>query len=276
MAQIQRSKVRTRKGTPVKQGKPAEEFDLTGRAVGEVKYVRGVFFGPPKTAKTTVACSGRKVLLIQFDPDGDLAETLEGREDITVVEPRTQKEIDSLIKQLHSGAHERWDWIVVDSLTFLFLTLGGKEITQKWKDDVDFRRAYGKAGAAVQQVIHDLVTLPCNVIFTAHLERVDSEDEDGVPLDTKLGENEVKIAVTPMVWRILGPAVSFFGRTFKEDVYETETVDGKKKRNKRTRYAVSFNDGDRSPAGSRLKMAGEYEVTDHMLADLAEELIGGN
>lgn len=238
-----------------------------------MKNLVGVLFGPPKTGKTTAACSGKNVLLMSFDPQGESTETLAGRKDITVVKPTSLAEIDKLIVALKTTDKDRFDWVVVDSLTFLFLMLGGKDITDTWRNNKDVRRAYGKAGAAVQQIIHDLVTLDTHVIFTAHLEKVGSEDDNGIALEQSLGEHEVKVAVTPMVWRILGPAVSFFGRTFKETVYEKDETT--KKRNKRVRYAVSYNDGERSPAGSRLSMKGEYEITKTMLADLADELILG-
>jgi hypothetical protein len=68
-----------------------------------------------------------------------------------------------------------------------------------------------------------------------------------------------------MVWKILGPAVGFIGRTFKKD----EWVDG----NKETKYYVSFNDGGRSPAGSRYDMAGMYEASDTLLSDLTTSLL---
>ena len=243
-----------------------------GDPPGRVSSITGVLFGPPKTGKTTLACSGSNVLLLSFDPQGESTETLVGRSDVTVVRPRTQADIDRIIRLLRTTDKGRFDWVVVDSLTFLFLQLGGKEITDTFKEGKDIRRAYGKVGAAVQQVIHDLVTMEgTNVIFTAHLEKVGTEDENGVPLETKLGENEVKIAVSPMVWRILGPAVSFQGRTFKETVYVKEGT----KRNKKTRFAVSFNDGDRSPAGSRLPMDGEYEIELDTLGKLAKQLIEG-
>ena len=122
----------------------------------------------------------------------------------------------------------------------------------------------------MSQVVHDLAMLKTtNVIFTAHLEKVDTGDE-GVSLDTSLGETEVKLAVTPMVWKTVGPAVSFIGRTQRSTVWD-KAEDGT--RNKRTAFTVSFNDGERSPAGSRLTMEAEYEVTPTTLDELASKLI---
>lgn len=263
---IASARVRTRKGTPTKT-----TGTIQGRQPGQVQTLKGVFFGPPKTGKTSLACSGKNVLLISFDPDGDLTETIAGREDITVVEPRSYQEIDAIIRALHTTDAGRFDWVVVDSLTFLFQLIGGKELTEVFMANKDVRRAYGRAGAAVSQIIHDLVLLrDTNVIFTAHLQK--ESEEETVSQDTKLGEHQVRLAVTPMVWKILGPAVSFIGRTYKRQ----ESVKGPDgKRNKKTVYRVSFNDGDRSPAGSRLPMQGEYESTGTMLSDLASELLGG-
>jgi len=278
MGKIERPTVRKRAGTPAPSTAPPKPKGqaITGSEPGEITSITGVLFGPPKTAKTTLACSGKNVLLMSFDPQGDSTETLRGRKDITVVKPRSQAEIDSLITALYTTDRGRFDWIVLDSVTFLFLLLGGKDITDAWRENKDVRRPYGKAGAAVQQIIHDLVLLEdTNVIFTAHLEKEDTDDDDGVAMETDLGENEVKVAVTPMVWRILSGAVSFIGRTYKENTYDKVTENGKTKRNKRTRYAVSFNDGERSPAGSRLTMAGEYEIELDTLDRLATELIGG-
>jgi len=273
MARIDSTKVNKRAGTPPPKTATTGSPTITGDKPGLVKNITGVLFGPPKTGKTTLACSGKNVLLVSFDPQGDSTETLLGRDDITVVRPRSQREIDDLIKALRTTDKGRFEWVVVDSLTFLMFMLGGKEITDTFKAEKDIRRAYGKAGAAVQQIIHDLVLLDQNLIFTAHLEKVGTEDDNGVALEAKLGENEVKIAVSPMVWRILGPAVSFQGRTFRETVYDKDPQT--KKRNKRTRFAVSLNDGDRSPAGARIPMKGEYEITMTMLDELATELIQG-
>lgn len=257
-------KVETRKGTPTVKGA------IKGRKPGDVATLKGVFFGPPKTGKTTLACSGKNVLLISFDPQGDMTETLKGRDDITVVEPQDYKEIDELIRALYTSDKGRFDWVVVDSLTFLFQMIGGREITDTFMENKDFRRAYGRAGAAVGQIITDLSRLPeSHVIFCAHIAK-EQEDEPGVStVDSSLGETEVKLAVTPMVWKILGPAVSFIGRTYKKNVV---TRDSEGKRNKETEFRVSFNDGSRSPAGSRIPLEGDMLIELDTLQQLADNL----
>lgn len=276
MTDVTKTTVKRRKGRPQTNNGTVTKPTIKGHKPGVPQNIRGVLFGPPKTGKTTAACGtkGEQNLLVSFDPDGEATETIYGREDITVVTPRNRKEIDALIKDLHAGAKDDFEWMTLDSATFLFDILGGKEINQQWIDNKDVRREYGRAGAGVNQILHDFLLMDTNLIVTAHLDRV-SNEEDLVDMDTKLGENEVKVAVTPMVWRYLGGAVSFIGRTYKEKVYETTVVDGKKKRNSRTLYRVSYNDGERSPAGSRLRgMNGVYEVTDTWLTDLAHELKG--
>jgi len=272
MTTVKKTAVRKRVTKPAPKVKPkATKPTISGRKPGQVSSLKGVLFGPPKTGKTSLACSGSNVLLISFDPDGDATETLKGRDDITVVEPRTFKEIEEIIKALHTTDAARFDWVVLDSLTFLFQLLGGKELTEVFMANKDVRRAYGKAGAAVSSIIHDLVLLrDTNVIFTAHLSK--ESEEDTIDLDTRLGETQVKLAVTPMVWKILGPAVSFIGRTYKRN----ESVKGPDgKRNKQTVYRVSFDDGDRSPAGARLPLQAEYESTGTTLKEIAEEILGG-
>lgn len=284
MAKIERTQVKTREtGTapvaPAVGAAPVApavgaSVGITGTRPGTPRRLVGVLFGPPKTAKTTAACSGRNVLLVSFDPDGDATQTLAGRDDVLVVHPRTQGDLDSLVAALHTTDRNRFDWIVVDSLTFLFIHMGGKSITDTWKAGKDVRRAYGTAGAVVQQFAHDLLMLEdTNLIFTAHLEK--EGDEDLVSLEQELGESEVKVAVTPMVWRLLAPAVSFIGRTYRTTRYVDVEVDGKRKRNKETAFMVSFNDGERSPAGSRLTMDGEYEITLDFLDTLANDLLKG-
>ena len=246
---------------------------IVGSTPGEVKKLTGVGFGPPKTGKTTLAASGKNTLLLEFDPQGDLTETLKGRKDITVVSPSSYAETMDIIKALKTTDKGRFDWVSPDSITFMFQLFGGSDIADVYINNRDIRRAYGRAGAMVSQIIHDLVVLPdINVFFTAHLQKEDG-DESSIAQDTDLGEHEVRVAVTPMVWKILGPAVSFIGRTYKETGWGRVGPSGKKAQE--TKYMVSFNDGDRSPAGSRLTMDGEYEIELDTLDKWYKNLVQG-
>jgi len=269
--------VRSRKGAPVidlsKQNnsvaaEPTQH--IQGRAPGTLGFLRGAFFGPPKTGKTVVSTSGKDVLLVQFDPEGDITSPLQGRQDITVVEPKNYKEILNIVRALATVDKDTFKDVAVDSLTFLFQLLGGKDLVDVYMAGKDVRRAYGKAGAAAAYIISEMVKLDMNVYFTAHLKHEDGED--AVPQDTSLGEHEVRLAVTPMVWGTLGPAVSFIGRTYKRVIQE-ETAKGKW--NNVTSYHVSFNDGERSPAGARIDLPAELEISTHTLADLDKQLHKG-
>ena len=273
MTKIERAGVRRRKGAPAPKKTEPTIPEIIGIKPGIPEYIRGVLFGPPKTGKTTAACgSSDRILLLSFDPDGHATKTLIGRDNITVVPIKDKAQLDGLIKKLHAGAVKQFDWIIVDSLTFLFHMIGGKAIANLWADNKNVMRQYGNTGGAVIQVLHDLFALDVNLIITAHLER--ESEEDMISMDQELGEREVKVAITPMVWKFVGPAVSFIGRTYKRTVWDKEVVDGKKVRNKRTEYVVSYDDGERSPAGSRLPMLAEYQVTDTWLTDLATQLKG--
>lgn len=272
MTTITKGTVRPRKGAPAVPTPPPKSevsiLDTLAQTPGVPKFLRGAIFGPPKTSKTTLACSGENVLLINFDPDGAATQTLKGRKDVTLVEP-TLMQFDQLIKELHTNLVGKFDWVVVDSLTFLFQLVGGKEINDTYVAGKDIRRAYGQAGAAVNQRIQDLVSAPVNVIFTAHLAKEHKDDDGTVDVQTDIGEHEVKLAITPMVWQILGPAVGFIGRTYKTKEY-VKNAQGVLK--PETKYKVSFNDGDRSPVGSRYSMDGEYEITLTTLKDMEAEL----
>lgn len=263
MSKVQGKEVQTRKGTPKK-------YAIEGRQPGEAKTLKGALFGPPKTGKTTLANSGKNTLMLSFDPQGDMTKTLAKRDDITVVEPESYQEVDEIIRALHTTDSGRFKFVTVDSLTFLFDMIGGKDINETYLANKDMRRAYGKAGAAVSQIISDLLKLKQeHVIFTAHLDK-EHEDQPGVvTVDSSLGETEVKLAVTPMVWKTLGPGVSFIGRTYKK----TKNVIGEDgKRNKETEYRVSFNDGQRSPAGARIPLGADYEIELDTLEKMANNL----
>ena len=127
--QIKTAVVRQRKGTTTP--KPTVEgsvIDRLGRKPGIPSSLKGVFFGPPKSGKTTLACTGKNVLLVSFDPQGADTMTLKGRDDITVVEPETWQAVEALIRELHAGAAANYEWIVIDSVTFLFQMVGGADL----------------------------------------------------------------------------------------------------------------------------------------------------
>lgn len=265
MAQIKPKNVQTRKDAPSKQPDTSLK-DMISGTPGVPSSLKGCLFGPPKTGKTTAACSGGKTLLVNFDPEGYSTETLAGRKDIDIVQPQTLKETDRLVQAIIAGEGDEYDFIVIDSVTFMFQRFGGKEIAKTFVDGKDVRRAYGMAGAACQQIIHDLTMLPkTNVIFVAHLAK--EYEDDAVKQDQTLGEHEVSLAVTPMVWKILGPGVGFIGRTHRKTTLNVDNG------NTTGGFYVSFNDGSRSPAGSRYAMEGEYEITNSFLSDLATELL---
>lgn len=269
MARLDKGTVKTRAGQPSVQpqgGATLAEMAANSPDPGKPESLKGVLFGPPKTGKTTLAASGGKTLLIDFDPEGYATKTLKGRKDITILQPETLLETDQILQAILRGEADEYDWKVLDSVTFMFQRFGGKEILQTYTAGKDIRRAYGQAGAMAGQIINDLAMMKKhNVLFVAHLAKEDGDDDMAVDVDQTLGEHEVKLAVTPMVWKILGPAVGFIGRTFKKD----EWVDG----NKETKYYVSYNDGERSPAGSRYDMEGLYEASDTFLKSLTNDLL---
>ena len=268
MAKIESGRVRQREGnlTGIQPTVPQTILEMVTATPGVPSSLKGVLFGPPKTGKTTAACSGGSTLLINFDPEGYATETLAGRTDIDVVEPQTAQEVNQILVMLLSDMAQPYEFVVIDSVTFMFQKFDHGRIAQDFMDNKDIRRAYGMAGAACQQVIHDLAMLPeTNVIFTAHLQK--EHEQDSVRQDQELGEHEVSIAVTPMVWKILGPAVGFIGRTFKRG---SPIIAGG---NTQSTFYVSFNDGARSPAGSRYAMEAEYLITDTLLSDLATDLL---
>lgn len=216
---------------------------------GTVRSLKGVFFGPPKTGKTTAACSGKNTLLVEFEPDGDLTDSLKGRDDIDVYKPQNWQECEELLRALHTTDRETYDYVAFDSVTWMIETVAGADLLNSIRKNTDPRRIYLKIGAAVGQLIKDAVALPSHVIFTAQLKVENTED--GVVLNPEEGKHPVSMEVTPMVFKILSPAVSFLGRTYKRPkMVKSASGQG----NKVTEYSVSFDDSGRSPAGSRLNL----------------------
>ncbi len=241
---------------------------ITGREPGAPDKLVGAFFGPPKTGKTTGA-TPPNTLLISFDPGGADTHTLIGRKDVLVAEPKTYIETMDIVRALQTTDRGRFDWVTLDSLTFMMDRFGGRELNQTYQEGKDVRRAYGKINAACNDVISGLVHLDeQNVMLISHL--VNKENDNETTVDTELGESGVKLALPPGIWKLVGAASGFIGRTFTRTSYEKNPD---KTRNKVKRFYVSFDDGERSPVGSRYEMDGEYEMTPTLLAELATSIV---
>lgn len=244
MAKIENANVKRRTtgavSAPVAAAPPT--LSITKPGIGTT--LKMVLFGPPKTLKTRTAVTGSgKKLLILTEPDGDLS--LIGRDDIDVVRPTTGQELSEIVLALHSGASEGYDWVILDSVTFAFELLGRTAIAKAVAANVDIRKPYGQTGAALTQIIHDLVALPTNVVFIAQLKH-EGQDDDDDKAGPEEGRFPFTMAVTPMVYKILAPAVSVVGRTYKQMFVDAAG-------NKQTQFMVSFEDYGRSPAGSRIE-----------------------
>ena len=207
-------------------------------------------------------------LLVLTEPEGDLS--VAGRKDVKVLRPKNYREMSQIIEGLHTKQAERWPTVVFDSVTFMTEIIGGKDINQTYLDNKDVRRAYGKVGAAVNQLIHDAVALPMNVVFTAQM-RSEQPSEEQVPLNPEEGKYPLTLAITPMVYSVLVPAVSFIGRTYKTVGYQKL---GNKPAVQTVEYMTSFEDFGKSPAGSRLPIPPQVRNLDlqDLLASLTKEV----
>jgi AAA domain-containing protein len=223
---------------------------------GQVNRLVGGLYGPPKSGKTTAAASGHNTLLVEFDPDGDATETLQGRTDIDVYKPANWSEVDSMTKDLLTVDRETWDFIVLDSVTFWAEILGGKELATQLKAGKDARTTYQRIGASINQTFRDLLTSPASLIFTAQIKAdvPDDDDSDITVVGPDEGTYPVTLALTPMVFKVLTPAVSFLGRTYRRS-------DG---------FYVSLNDGGRTPASNRLGLQSPQKNLN--LQDMLNEL----
>lgn len=235
---------------------------------GKAAYIKGGLFGPPGTGKTTAACSGTNTLLLEFEPQGDCTTPLRGRKDVDVYKPSNWKETAAAIEDLYGADRETWDFLAVDSVTFMQQLFGGKDILKAYVDNKDVRRPYGQVGAAVNQLIHDMALLPMHVIFVCQMKHVEAP-EDGSPRSQEHGEYAYIPDLTPMVYKTLTPVVSLFGRTYKKSEY-VPVSKGSSKKKVEVVYGVSFNDSGTSPAKNRLGLPDKVRGLD--LNDLAKQL----
>lgn len=263
MAKLENVTVRGRRDVPAATPVVTAPPKLNITKPGTANHLKIVLFGPPKTGKTTASVSGKgRKLLILTEPDGDLP--LVGREDVDVVRPTTGKELYDVILALHAGEAANYEWVVLDSVTFAFELVGRVEIAKAVANNVDIRRPYGQVGAALSQMLFDLVALPTNVVFITQL-RHDNLDEDEAGPEE--GKFPVSLAVTPLVYKVLAPAASVLGRTYKQMFVDA-------KGNKVVQFLVSFEDYGRSPAGSRIPV--ENVIENLSLDTLVKSLKGAN
>lgn len=232
-------------------------------------YLKGVLFGPPKSGKTKAAVTGGKTLLVEMEPEGDLSLRRHPELSVDVVRPSSHEDLEEIIRGLATTEAGRWDTVTWDSVTFMMEMLGGKDIMQTLRENRDVRRAYGKAGAAVNQIISDAVKLPMNVIFTSQI-HVDNPGEEGEVENPEEGQYPVSLAVTPMVYKILVPAVSFIGRTYKKNGLQRNG----KVAERVVEYWTSFEDYGRSPAGKRIDIPDQVQNLD--LSKLLADIKGGS
>jgi hypothetical protein len=265
MAKLEGVQVKGRRNTPASTPVAPKAVTLNITKPGLGQHLKLVLFGPPKTLKTRTSVSGQgKKLLILCEPDGDLS--LIGRDDVDVVRPSTGQELADVILALHQGAVADYDWIILDSVTFAFEILGRTQIAKAVAANVDIRKPYGQVGAALTQIIHDLVALPTNVVFIAQLKQDQLDEDDPDSAGPEEGKFPFTMAVTPMVYKILAPAVSIVGRTYKRMIVGP---DG----NKKVQYMVSFEDYGKSPAGSRIE--GVPSVVEELQLDALVDSLKG-
>jgi hypothetical protein len=259
MTNVANSSVKVRANNP-SQG-------MLGRVAppGTGSVLRAVLFGPPKTGKTTVATNGTgKKLMVLTDPDGDLS--VRGVKDLDVLKPESWRELNDIMTELTGGGYKGYKWVIFDTITSMFELVANKNLYKATMENRDPRRVYGSSGTAVNHLLHDAVHLPVHTIFVAQL-KIDTPDEqDDTPLDPTLGEYPMTLAVTPMVYKVLTPAVSVIGRTIRKPLI---AADG----NRTSQFLVSFDDFGKSPAGSRIEVPSLVENL--KMDDLVAHLQGG-
>lgn len=205
---------------------------------GEFTLLRALIYGPPKTGKTVIAGSAPNTLLLDFD-DGAL--TLRGQE-VDVFKPEKWAEVKEVLRELVAGKH-KYEVVALDTVTFMLeLALRDAGLYEILAKNGDPRRAYGNAGAMVNQMLWDFRTLPVHVLYTGHLRLVEPQ-EGQEPINPEEGRYPLIPEVTPMVYKSLTASVDVIGRTFKKKA----VVDGKPA----TQYLVSFEEGNRAVAGQR-------------------------
>ena len=245
------AKVRQRAGSTT----PAPSLRTKVTQPEKPRYLKGLLFGPPKTGKTTAVATGPKPLLIETDPGGE--DSLVGQK-VDIIRPTNWKEMNKIVEGLHGADADVWETVALDSATFLFELFGAKKIAKAYRENTEPRIQYGKTGSAVNDILHGLLALNMHVLITAHVVIVHADDTEAMKrVNPELGRYQISPSVSPMVNKILLPAVSFIGRTYKKYEYDKAT------KKQRARYYVLFDDSNKSPASQRnMGLPGEVENFD--------------
>ena len=165
---------------------------------GRAQRLTGGFFGPPKSGKTTAATSGKNVLLVEFDPDGDITETLKDRKDVYVYKPETWQDVDGMVGSLLTTDRDTWAWWVLDDIGMWFEMEGGKEIHTTLKANKRVQPVYQRTGAHINQVWRDLLTVrTVNVIFTTQIKNARSHEEEEEGAAVTVGPEGAEVAEFP-------------------------------------------------------------------------------
>lgn len=207
-----------------------------------------LLYGPPKTGKTTLACSGERVLLIEYDPEGENTEPLLGRKDIHVARAPTRIEFPKLVADPDI---RKFRWIVVDTVTSWQDAWLSKPLDNALNTGKDTRPIYRKAGITIAKHIQELSLLPANLVVTAQLKTYDAVPDSPAQM-WQYGPD-----ITPMLRKTVEPMANLIGRTEK------------KVANNKPVYKVLFRDLQ-GPCGGRVPVHPEY--TDLNLDKLVAEI----
>lgn len=218
-------------------------------------YLKGLFFGPSKSGKTTLVASAPKALLL--DTEGG-AMSVRGT-DIDVLKIYDWETFEDVVKELTLGKRHGYESVALDSVTFLQEVAGRRfnllnAITDPKQDA---RQAYGNIGAAIRHKIIQLINLPMNVLFTAQLRERDA-------VDLEAGQYPLTPDVTPAILKTLMAAPDVIGRTVIKQVGGLPTD---------VEYRVIFGPETRSQVGHRnLGLPSEVKgLTIPKLISLAKE-----
>lgn len=195
----------------------ATKFNVIDPHTEEAPPLRSVLFGDVGAGKTTLVCSGEKVLLLDYEV-GRLS--LKNHPEITAkaIAMTTFSDIVNFTKQAKAGEFDNYELIAVDTLTTIRSICldermkkvaakdGNRDSNNPYMDD------YGIINNMMRKVILNLTALPQDICFLTHT----LEYQDETSLIYKQPD------VTPMVWKTLSAIAGLI-------VYLEKTEKGERK-----------------------------------------------